>query len=305
MIRRPHALLIDATAYLYRSYFAIRSLIGRDGSQVNAVYGFTRTLLELLQERRPEYAAAAFDDGGCPTFRSALSPEYKRTRAAMPERLVSQLGPAMRAARALGIPALQASGFEADDILATLAQRLVARGIACLVVANDKDLAQLAGPNVWIYPLGQSPPMDAAAVQDRYGVPPNRIPDLLALRGDPVDNIPGIPGIGESTARRLLATPGPVEALWDDPAALESLGVGTTSALAETLRRGQAAFRAGRELATLRQDVPLEITVEGLAYSGVDRAAIHAMCARVGFDRLCDQILEFERRRTEGEVESR
>src|SRR5439155_8710736 len=109
-----------------------------DGSQVNAVYGFTRALLELLQDWQPEYAAAAFDDGSGSTFRTAIAPEYKRTRPAMPERLASQLGPAMEAARVLGVPALQAPGFEADDILATLTQCLRAEGIDCLVVSNDK-----------------------------------------------------------------------------------------------------------------------------------------------------------------------
>jgi DNA polymerase-1 len=290
---RPLALLIDATAYLYRSYFAIRSLIGRDGSQVNALYGFTQTLLRLLEEWRPEYAAAAFDDLSAPTFRDALFSEYKRTRAPVPERLAPQFDLAMEASRALGVPALRVTGFEADDILATLVRRVRTRGIACLVVATDKDMAQLVAPGVWLYPLGKGEPMDAAAVEERYGVPPERIPDLLALRGDPVDCIPGVPGIGEKTARQLLATPGPVQTLWDDPGVLDSLGLRNAAAMAETLRQGSAAFRMGLELATLRDDVPLDLTDEALAYVGIDVPAVQSMCERFGFDRLRDRILSF------------
>ena len=293
MIPRPRALLIDATASLYRAYFACRSLIGRDGSQVNAVYGFVQTLLKLLQRWQPDYTAAAFDDPSWPTFRDALFAGYKSTRPVAPERLAPQFGPAMEAARALGVPALQIPGFEADDLLATLVRRLRARGIDCVVVSADKDLAQLVGPGVWLYPSEKKGPMNAEAVQQRYGVSPERIPDLLALQGDPVDNIPGVPGIGERTARRLLASPGPVARLWDGPAALEGLGLHSASATAEALRHGREAFRANRALAALRDDVPLALAEESLAYSGIDAEAVRAMCDRLGFDRLRDRILDF------------
>jgi 5'-3' exonuclease len=293
LIPRPRALLIDATASLYRAYFACRSLIGRDGSQVNAVYGFAQTLLALLQEWRPDYAAAAFDDPFSPSFREALSPIYKRTRPGPPERLAPQVEGAMAAALALGIRSFRVPGFEADDILATLVGHLHARGISCLVVAADKDLAQLVGPGVWLYPSEKKGPMNAEAVKQRYGVSPERIPDLLALQGDPVDNIPGVPGIGERTARRLLASPGPVARLWDGPAALEGLGLHSASAVAEALRQGREAFRSNRALAALRDDVPLGLAEESLAYCGIDAEAVRAMCDRLGFDRLRDRILDF------------
>lgn len=293
MIPRPRSLLIDATASLYRAYFACRSLIGRDGSQVNAVYGFAQTLLTLLQEWRPDYAAAAFDDPSAPTFRSGLDAAYKGNRPGMPERLALQLGPAMTVARALGVPALQVPGFEADDLLATLVRHLCARGIACVVVAADKDLAQLVGPGVWLCPPGHGAPLDAAAVRERYGVAPERVPDLLALRGDSVDNIPGVPGIGDKTARQLLATPGPISRLWEGPGALAGLGLESAPLVAEALRRGREAFRTSRALATLRNDVPLDLTAGALAYRGIDSAAVRATCDRLGFDRLRARILDF------------
>jgi DNA polymerase-1 len=293
LIPHPRALLIDGTAGLYRAYFALRSLIGRDGAQANAVYGFTRMLLDLLREWRPAYAAAAFDVPGAATFRNTLYADYKSTRAAMPERLASQLEPALAAAHALGVPTFSCCGYEADDILATLVQHLRARAIACLVIAADKDMAQLVAPGVWLCPPGQPSPMDADAVRVRYGVPPERIPDLLALRGDAADNIPGIPGIGGRTALRLLATPGPVRALWDGADRLEGLGLSNPKAVTEALQQGKESFHRNRDLATLRNDVPLELTVEALIYRGVDTAAVQAMGERHGFDRLRERILEF------------
>ncbi len=291
MIPRPRALLIDGTAYLYRAYFARRSLIGRDGSQVNAVYGFLETLLLLLTEQRPDYAAAAFDDPTSPTFRVARYPDYKRGRPPTPARLLPQFASAMVACRSMGVAPLRMAGFEADDLLATVARRLLADNIACLVVGMDKDLAQLVKPGVWLYPWGQRAPMDAAAVEARYGVPPARIPDLLALQGDAVDSLPGVPGIGPRAARRLLATPGPVAALWDDPAALAAVAPRGAKDLAETLQRGREAYCLGRELATLRDDVPLGVDDAAFRHRGVDPVAVREFCDRLGFDRLRDRIL--------------
>jgi DNA polymerase-1 len=294
LIPRPRALLIDGTASLYRAYFAIRSLIGRDGSQVNAVYGFTQSVLELLRVWRPQYAAAAFDDPAAPTFRHTLFSEYKRARPVTPDRLAPQIAPALAASQALGVPPLQVSGFEADDILATLVRSLRAHEIACVVVAADKDLAQLVGPGVWLAAPDRSEAMDAEAVRRRYGVPPERIPDLLALRGDSADGIPGVPGIGERTALRLLAAPGACLRLADDPAVLEALGVRNPQAVATALREGQALLGRNRSLTTLRDDVPLHLTETDLAYRGIDREAVRAMGERLGFDRLREQIMAFE-----------
>jgi 5'-3' exonuclease len=293
VIPRPFALLIDATTLLYRGYFARRSLIARDGSQVNAVYGFMEALLALLAAHQPEYAAAAFDDPETPSFRTALYPDYKRNRPPVPERLKPQFAMATAAARALGVAAAQTPGFEADDLLATLVRRMRGHDIACLVVGADKDLAQLVGPGVWLVPPEQGTPMDAAAVRVRYGVPPERIPDWLALRGDPIDNLPGVPGIGDRTARRLLDAEEPVEAFWNDPRALEQRVDRDTARVAAALRDGRGAFRIGRELATLSADAPLELPDRALAYHGPDPDTVRAFCDRLGFDQLRDRILGF------------
>lgn len=293
MIPRPLALLIDAGPLFYRAYFAIRSLIGRDGSQVNAVYGFTRSLLELLQEWRPEFAVAAFDDPATPTFRHRLYPEYKRTRPAASERLTAQYARAMEAARVMGLAVVQVPGFEADDLLATLTRRLRARDVACVIVGKDKDLAQLVRPGVWFSPGSRDEVMDAAAVRARYGVPPVRLPDLLALQGDRGDNIPGVAGIGERNARRLLAAGVPLWGPGAGSAVLAAASIPDAAATAEALRRGQASFELSRTLATLREDVPLALSDEAMRYTGIDTEAVRAFCDRLGFDRLRDQILAF------------
>jgi 5'-3' exonuclease len=293
LIPRPRALLIDGTACLYRAYFAIRSLIGRDGSQVNAVYGFMREVLGLLDEWRPEYAAAAFDVPGEPTFRHRLFAEYKRGRPAMPERLAPQIETAKAASQALGVPALALAGWEADDLLATLVRYFRERHVACLIVAADKDLAQLVGPGVWLKVPGQAEPMDAESVRERYGVPPDRIPDLLALRGDESDSIPGVPGIGDRTALRLLSAPAALPRSIKDPSGLDGAGCRHSLDVIQALREGRETFDRNRELTLLRDDVPLNLTERALAYRGVDAEAIRTIGERFGFDRLRERATAF------------
>jgi DNA polymerase-1 len=293
LIPRPRALLIDGTACLYRNYFAIRSLIGRDGSQVNALYGFLREMIGLLSAWRPEYTAVAFDLPGTVTFRHRLFAGYKQNRPAMPDRLAAQIDSAVEAARALGVPALALKDWEADDILATLVRQLRERDLACLVVAADKDLAQLVGPGVWLLAPGQEEPQNTEAIGSRYGVPPARIPDLLALHGDAMDSVPGVPGIGDRTALRLLGTPAPLHTLWEAPEALEGLGLKNPAAVFRALREGRTTFERNRRLTMLRDDVPLGLSMEALTYRGVDPDAMRALSERFGFDRLLDRVREF------------
>jgi 5'-3' exonuclease len=299
----PHALLVDATTYLYRAYFRYRSLIARDGSQANGIYGLAQTLLSLLEERRSNYAVAAFDDPTTPTFRQALFPAYKQGRAAVPERLLPQFPEARELARAMGFHAVVCPGFEADDLLATLTRWLRERSISCTVVGEDKDLAQLVGPGVRLRRLETGELLDEAGVRERYGVPPERIADLLALQGDPVDGIPGVPDIGERSARRLLATPGPVSGLWDDPQALDRLQLPEAALLAVRLREGRDAFRLSRELATLREDVPLDLSEADLRYPGIDAPAVRSLFEQLGFDQLRDRIFALPARGEPAEVE--
>jgi 5'-3' exonuclease len=293
LIARPRALLIDGTACLYRGYFAIRSLIARDGSQANAVYGYMQELIALLEEWRPDYAAAAFDVPGEPTFRHRLFAGYKRHRPAMPERLAGQLEPARAASRALGVPTFALPGWEADDLLSTLVRFLRDRQVDCLVVGADKDLAQLVGPGVWLCVPGRSEPMDAEAVRERYGVPPERIPDLLALRGDTSDGIPGVPGFGERTARRLLSASTSGTALMDDLSNHDGRDPQDLPGVRQLEMDGGTIFERNRELTTLRADAPLSLTEDAVAYRGIEPDAFRMIGERFGFDRLRERLREF------------
>jgi len=210
----PHKTLylIDGTAQLFRAYFAIPGLTDEHGMPTNAIYGFTTMLRKLLKEERPTHAAAAFDLGG-EVFRHAAYAEYKSNRPPVPEGLDVQVPYAKRVCEALGVRILERAGFEADDLLATYTTRARALGYAVVVVAADKDLLQLVGPGVTLLNPTKNLRLDAAGVTAEFGVPPERVRDVLGLMGDSVDNIPGVPGVGEKTALAVVAAHGDLESV--------------------------------------------------------------------------------------------
>jgi len=209
MAKAPRLFLVDGTALAYRSYFAfIRNpLINSKGENTSAIYGFTRTLIDLLTQETPDYIAVAFDTAA-PTFRHERFPAYKATRQKMPDDMSVQLPRLKEVADVLGITIIEIPGFEADDIMGTLAKRAEQKGMETYLVTADKDFMQLVSPLVKIYGLrrvsNQQEILDAAGVQQKFGVPPEHVIDVLALMGDSSDNVPGIPGIGEKTAGKLI-----------------------------------------------------------------------------------------------------
>ena len=202
--------LIDGTAQLFRAYFAIPGLSDERGMPTNAIYGFTTMLRKLLEEERPSHAAAAFDLGG-EVFRHAAFAEYKANRPPVPEGLHVQVPYAKRVCQALGVRVLERTGFEADDLIATYAVRARVLGYAVVVVAADKDLLQLVGPGVTLLNPTKNLRLDPEGVTAEFGVPPERVRDVLGLMGDSVDNIPGVPGVGEKTALAVVAAHGDLE----------------------------------------------------------------------------------------------
>ncbi len=202
--------LIDGTAQLFRAYFAIPGLTDERGMPTNAIYGFTTMLRKLLKEERPTHAAAAFDLGG-DVFRHAAFAEYKANRPPVPEGLDVQVPFAKQVCELLGVRVLERAGFEADDVIATYTARARAQGYGVVVVAADKDLLQLVGPGVTVLNPTKNLRLDAAGVATEFGVPPDRVRDVLGLMGDSVDNIPGVPGVGEKTALALVAAHGDLE----------------------------------------------------------------------------------------------
>ena len=210
----PRLYLIDGSSQMYRAYHAIRGLTGPDGKSTNAVYGFVTMLRKLINDHQPQYIAASFDLAG-PTFRDPISPPTTRPTA----RRCRAISPSRsrwvhEACEALGVPILTSKRFEADDVIGTLATKAATAGFEVAIVTGDKDFFQLVHDGIKVYnPKDEGTWYDADGVQEKFGVPPEQVVDVLALMGDSIDNIKGVPGIGEKGARDLIATYGTLEAL--------------------------------------------------------------------------------------------
>src|SRR3954463_10354897 len=206
--------VIDAMNYIFRAYHALPdNITSPDGMLTNAVLGYLRTLLRIIKERKPEYMAAAFERNT--SFRNTMFAAYKANRKQTPENLEAQFDYCRKITRAIGVACLEADEYEADDVIGTIATRMSAFGHSVVVVTGDKDMSQLVCDSVQIYDIAKEHWMDEAGVREKFGVSPGQIPDLLALHGDHVDNIPGVMGVGQKTARQLLSVCGSVEELTD------------------------------------------------------------------------------------------
>jgi DNA polymerase-1 len=289
MAKTPRLFLIDGSALAYRSYFAfIRNpLINSKGENTSAVFGFTRTLLDILTQERPEYIAVAFDTPE-PTFRHERFAAYKATRQKMPEDMSAQLPRLKDVVDALGVTLIEIPGFEADDVMGTLAKCAEQKGIATYLVTGDKDFMQLVSPLVKIYSLrkvdNQQEILDATGVQQKFGVPPERVIDVLALMGDSSDNVPGVPGIGEKTAIKLIQDYGDLETILAQVAELKPKGV------AEKIRTHADLARLSRELVTIHLDVPLPCTLETLTPRPGDPTQLTALFQDLEFNSLVKQF---------------
>jgi DNA polymerase-1 len=277
--------LIDGTSYIYRAFFALPPLSDSRGLPTNAVYGFTNMLLRILRERTPEHVGAVFDAGG-ETERHRTFEAYKAQRPPVPDALAPQIPYVYRVVEALGVPVLLEEGYEADDIIGTVATRAVAEGFQVTVVSGDKDLFQLVGPAVEIYDPMRDKTYRAQDVEDRYGVPPRAMADLMSLVGDAVDNIPGVPGVGEKTGSALIREFGTVEHL------LNSLHEVKRPKLREALRAHAAQIRVNRSLVPLRTDLPLRVSPHDLRRQPPDAERLRALFQELGFTRLLGALAE-------------
>jgi len=254
----PQLYLLDGSGYIYRAYYGIRDLATSGGLPTNAVFGFTKMLLGLLQENRPDYLAVVFDRPRKETFRREIYPEYKANRDAVPEDLASQIPYIRRVLEALNIPALEAPGFEADDVIATLARRYAAEGIEVTVVTGDKDLMQIVGDGIGLLDTMKDKRSGPKDVHERFGVPPELVPDVLGLAGDASDNIPGVPGIGEKTAAELVKRFGSLESV------LEWRSLVSGKKRRQNLQSHEDRARLSKILATVRYDAPMEVSLADL-----------------------------------------
>jgi DNA polymerase-1 len=280
MVDAPTLFLIDGSNQMYRAYHAIRGLTGPDGKSTNAVYGFVTMLRKLITDHQPQYIGASFDLPG-ETFRSQLAADYKATRSAMPGDLAEQIAWVHEACEALGVPVYTAPGFEADDVIGTLAMKGAQQGFRVAIVTGDKDFFQLVDDGIRVYnPRDEGAWFDAAAVQEKFGVAPGQVIDVLALMGDTIDNVAGVPGIGEKGARDLIASFGALENL------LERAGEVTQKKYREGLQTYAGQARQSRELVKIRTDVEVAFEPELFRYRGPSNERCYALFSKLGFRTL-------------------
>ncbi len=276
----PTLFLIDGSNQMYRAYHAIRGLTGPDGRSTNAVYGFVTMLRKLIADHRPAYIAASFDLP-TETFRSKLAADYKANRAPMPGDLKEQIPWVHEACEAMGVPILTSEGYEADDVIGTLARKAAEAGMSAVIVTGDKDFFQLVGGNIRVYnPRDEGVWYDEAAVAGRFGVRPDQVVDVLALMGDTIDNVKGVPGIGEKGARDLISTYGSLDALLEHAPELAQ------KKYREALATHADQARQSRELVTIHTDVDVGFDVDAFRYRGSDQARCYALFSQLGFRTL-------------------
>ncbi len=260
--------LVDASGFCYRAFYAIRGLSTSTGRQTNAVFGFVRMLRKIIKEYSPEYMAVCFDVSR-ETFRQEKFAQYKSQREAMPDGLAGQMADIKEIVRAHGIPLYEMAGYEADDIIATLARKARAAGMNVEVISSDKDLVQLAGDGITVInPSSDEPAYDAAAVKDKFGVEPAQIPDLIALTGDSSDNIPAIKGISPKVAAALLAEFGSAGAI------INRAGSITNAKVRKAVQDNADQISLNRELAGLVDTMDIGFSPDSLKIKKQDTAAL-------------------------------
>jgi DNA polymerase-1 len=276
----PTLFLIDGSNQMYRAYHAIRGLTGPDGKSTNAVYGFVTMLRKLLADHHPDYIAASFDLAA-ETFRSKLSADYKANRTAMPDDLKEQIAWVHEACEAMGVPIFTLPGFEADDVIGTLAKKASAGGFQVAIVTGDKDFFQMVGDGIRVYnPRDEGAWFDEAGVVEKFGVPPRQVVDVLALMGDTSDNVAGVPGIGEKGARELITNFGSLDAL------LMRADEVTARKQRESLKVYADQARQSRELVTIHTDVDVPFEAEHFRFKGASRERCYALFSALGFRTL-------------------
>jgi DNA polymerase-1 len=292
-VNQPLLYLIDALPYVFRAFFAIREMRSPQGQPVNAVYGFTAFLLQLLQRAPLTHIGIAFDESLTSSFRNAFFPAYKANRELPPPDLAWQLDRCQAVVRALGLQVFVDQQYEADDLIGTLARQATEQGIEVVVVSNDKDLMQLVTPQVTFYDAAKDRRLDIAGVVAHLGVRPEQIPDLLGLQGDAVDNIPGVKGIGTKTAVALLQTFANLDAIYADLARVETLPLRNAKTLRQKLAMGREAAFLSKRLATIALDAPVVCDPTTLSYRGGVTIDVTSLFEDLGFRRLAQQIMRW------------
>jgi len=284
--------LIDGNSLLYRAFHATPYLSNSKGVPTNATYAFTNMLKKLLNDQKPDGLLVIFDSK-VPSFREEIFKEYKATRPPMPSNMPVQIPYVKEIIRAMGIHSVEKEGFEADDVIGTMVARLRDQDVEIYLVTSDKDMMQFVSKNVFVFDTMKNVLMGEPEVTEKFGVKPSLISDFLALCGDTSDNIPGVLGIGDKTARELVSSFGTIDEIY---ASLENI---KKEAVKTKLREGREHALMSKELATIRLDVPLDVTDEDLQIKEPDTAALKRVFRELEFTGFYRELPPEEREKKE------
>ncbi|MFC3203457.1 DNA polymerase I [Alteromonas oceani] len=288
---KPPFILVDGSSYLFRAFHGLPPLTNTKGQDTGAIYGVINMLKSLIKQYSPTHIGVVFDAKG-KTFRDDIYPEYKANRPPMPDELRSQIAPLHEIIKAMGLPLIIEDGVEADDVIGTLARQAGEQGIDTLISTGDKDMAQLVNEHVTLINTMNNQLMDVQGVQDKFGIPPELVIDFLALKGDKVDNIPGVPGVGDKSAQGLLNGIGGIEAIYQNLDKIADLGFRGAKTLGKKMAEFEEQARLSYKLATIDVDLNLDYSPQTLTPEQADN------------DKLADLYSEYEFKRWYTEVTS-
>lgn len=277
--------LIDGSSILYRSFYAIQRLSTSKGFPTNAIYGFLNTLRKILEQEKPSHLGIVFDTGK-PTLRHKAFEAYKAQRKPMPDDLQIQIPVLKKVIQALRIPLFEYENYEADDVLASLARMASERGIQTIIVTTDKDLFQLVDDKIIIYNPAKEVYLDKEKVKEFFGVEPNQVVDVLSLWGDPTDNVPGVPGIGEKTSKNLIQHFGSLDNL------LANLEKVEPPRIKEAIRQNLENIKLSRQLVTVEKNLPLDFNLEAFAVAEPDRSEVIRLFQELEFTSLLQDFVK-------------
>jgi 5'-3' exonuclease len=283
----PVLYLVDASVFIFRAYYSVPiDVVDPDGNPVNAVHGFARFLGDLLQRESPNHIAVAFDESLEQSYRNEIYPAYKANREPAPVELKRQFALCREVVDVLGIAQYGSSRYEADDIIGTLATRAQAAGMPVTIVSRDKDLTQLVSRADTYFDAIADVRYGYDDIEERFGVIPERMADFLALMGDAVDNIPGVPGVGRKTAQKLLKHFDTLPGVFDNLDAVPKLKFRGAAFVAESLREHREAAFLSQRLTQIACDMPLEAALDDLERGRPDLSALDAFYDAQGFGRM-------------------
>ena len=286
---RKQLILVDGSGYIFRAFFALPPMNTSRGLPTQAVYGFIRMLLKLLKDVRPSHIAIVFDSPK-KTFRDDLFADYKANRTEAPNDLIVQIPYIHRAVEAFRIKSLMLDGFEADDVIGTLAKRAAKEDFIVTLITADKDFMQLVGPHVTLWDTMRDRRIGVREVRERFGVEPAALVDIQALTGDTIDNIKGVPGVGEKTAAALVQKFGGVKQIYENLDHIEEAGIRGAKKIAGLLGEHRAAVDLARKLVRIDTDVPLSVEPDEFAWRGVDERAAEKLLRELEFNSIIREI---------------